>query len=145
MRAVIILGHGSRVPDAAKDMDNVARILKEKYHLDMVETCQMSRSGPHYGEILEKCIQNGAKEVMVIPCFLNKGMHIILDIPEMMQNEASKYPDIKMIYGNYLGFDPSYADILYKRICESENFPDVRTLKLESKEKFPVPPDSACQ
>ena len=140
MRAIIILGHGSRVPNAAKDMEKVAKILKEKYHLEMVETCQMSRLGPHYGEILEKCIHNGATEIMVIPYFLNKGLHIRIDIPEMMQQEATKYPDVKIIYGNCLGFDPSYADILNKRICESENFPDVRSLTLEPKENFPVPP-----
>ena len=60
MRAVIILGHGSRVPEAGKNMEIVASLLKEKYDLEMVESCQMSRLGPHYPEILAKCVEGGA-------------------------------------------------------------------------------------
>ena len=77
--------------------------------------------------------------MMVIPYFLNNGLHIRLDIPEMMKEEAKKYPDVKMIFGKPLGFDPRYADILYQRIQESLDLPDVRRLELEPRENFPVP------
>jgi sirohydrochlorin ferrochelatase len=139
VRAVIILGHGSRVPEAGKDMERVAALLKENYHLEMVEACQMSRLGPHYPEILARCVKNGATEVIVIPYFLNSGLHIRLDIPEMMKEEAEKYPHVKMIFGRRLGFDPQFADIIYRRIQESLDLPDVRRLDLEPRENFPVP------
>jgi sirohydrochlorin ferrochelatase len=139
MRAVIILGHGSRVPEAGKNMERVATLLKKKYHLEMVEVCQMSRLGPHYPETLDQCVEGGATEVVVIPYFLNNGLHIRLDIPEMMKEGAKKYPHVKMIFGKPLGFDPKYADIIYRRIQESLNFPDVRRLELEPRESFPVP------
>jgi sirohydrochlorin ferrochelatase len=140
MRAVIILGHGSRVPEAGKNMNTLGRLLKEKYALEMVEACQMSRLGPHFPETLAKCVANGATEVVVIPYFLNKGLHIRLDIPEMMQAEAEKYPAVKIIFGRQLGFDPMFADIIYQRIQESLDMPDVRDLALEPRESFPVPP-----
>ena len=139
MRAVIILGHGSRVPEAGKDMETVATLLKKDYNLEMVEACQMSRLGPHYPETLAKCVKNGATEVVVIPYFLNSGLHIRLDIPEMMKEEAEKYPHVKMIFGRHLGFDPKFADIIYRRIQESLDLPDVRRLELEPRESFPVP------
>ena len=50
----------------------------------------MSRLGPHYPEILAKCVEGGATEVVVIPYFLNNGLHIRLDIPEMMKEEAEE-------------------------------------------------------
>ncbi len=139
MRAIIILGHGSRVPEAAKNMEIVASLLKKKYDLQMVEVCHMSRLGPHYPETLARCVQRGATEVLVIPYFLNNGLHIRLDIPEMMKAGAEKYPHVKMIFGKHLGFDPMYADIIYQRIQESLDLPDVRSLQLESRENFPVP------
>lgn len=139
MRAVIILGHGSRVPEAGKDMKKVATLLKENYDLEMVEVCQMSRLGPHYPETLDKCVKNGATEVVVIPYFLNNGLHIRLDIPEMMKDGAEKYPHVKMIFGRHLGCDPRFADIIYRRIQESLDFPDVRCLELAPRESFPVP------
>jgi sirohydrochlorin ferrochelatase len=139
MRAVIILGHGSRVPEAGKDMETVASLLKQNYGLDMVEACQMSRLGPHYPEILAKCVSRGATEVVVIPYFLNCGLHIRLDIPEMMKEEAEKYPHVKMIFGKQLGFDPMFAGIICRRVQESLDLPDVRSLELEPRESFPVP------
>ena len=139
MRAIILLGHGSRVPGAGKDMEQAGNLLKEKYNLDMVVSCFMSRLGPHFPETLEKCVKEGAKEITVIPYFLNMGLHIRLDIPEMMQEEANKYTDIKLVYGKQLGFDDVFADILYKRIEESAELPDVRDLKLDPRDAFPVP------
>lgn len=139
MKAIILLGHGSRVPDAGKEMDRAIKLLKEKYKLGMVVGCHMSRIGPHFPETLEKVVSEGAKEVIVIPYFLNMGLHIRLDIPEMMQEEAKKYPGIKLIYGKQLGFDDVFADILHKRIQESSGLPDVRELNLAPREAFPVP------
>ncbi len=139
MRAVIILGHGSRVPEAGKDMGTVATLLKNKYDFEMVEACQMSRLGPHYPETLAKCVRNGATEVIIIPYFLNRGLHIRLDIPEMMKEEAKKYPHVKIIFGKRLGWDPMFADIIYRRIQESLDLPDVRRLELEPRDHFPVP------
>lgn len=139
MKAVILLGHGSRVPGAGDDMGKAAGLLKEKYQLDMVKSCHMSRLGPHFPETLASCVSKGAKEVVVIPYFLNMGLHIRLDIPEMMQEEAEKYPDVKLVYGKHLGLDEAFADILYKRIEASSNLPDVREIQLPDRDAFPVP------
>jgi sirohydrochlorin ferrochelatase len=93
--AVILLGHGSRVPDAGRNMHKVAGGLKNKYGYEIVEICYMSRLGPHFPEIFEKCIELGANRVMVIPYFLHDGLHLVLDIPEMMQEIAARYPGVK--------------------------------------------------
>jgi sirohydrochlorin ferrochelatase len=139
MKAVILLGHGSRVPGAGRDMEKVAQILKEKYTLDMVKSCHLSRLGPHFPETLAACVSEGANEVTVIPYFLNIGLHIRLDIPEMMQVEAEKYPDVKIIYGKHLGYDDSFADIIMKRIEESSQLDDIRNIELPKRDSFPVP------
>jgi sirohydrochlorin ferrochelatase len=139
MKAVILLGHGSRVPGAGDDMEKAARMLKEKYPLGRVVSCHMSRLGPHFPETLAACVSQGAKEVVVIPYFLNMGLHIRLDIPEMMQEEAEKYPDVKLVYGKHLGFDEAFVDILHKRVEESDDLPDIREVKLQPRDSFPVP------
>ncbi|MFH2043563.1 MAG: CbiX/SirB N-terminal domain-containing protein [Pseudomonadota bacterium] len=139
MKAFILLGHGSRVPGAGKDMETAALMLEEKYQLDIVECCNMSRLGPHFPETLKTCVLKGATEVIVIPYFLNMGLHIRLDIPEMMKKEAEKYPGIRLVYGKHLGFDEAFVDILHKRIEQSAALPDVREIELLPREKYPVP------
>ena len=58
--AIILLGHGSRVPEAGKDMERVAARLREKYGYPIIEVCFMSRLGPHFPEVFEKCVKLGA-------------------------------------------------------------------------------------
>lgn len=139
-KAVILLGHGSRVPEAGKHMEKVAEGLKRKYGYHMVEVCYMSRLGPHFPEIFEKCVAQGAADVMVIPYFLHDGLHLVLDIPEMMQELAAQYPHVKLILGKNLGFDDALVDLVEKRIEDSKDCCDVRELALPPRKKYPVPP-----
>lgn len=141
--AIIILGHGSRVRNAGSGMEKISELLKQKYNFPIVEYCFMSRLGPHFPEVLEQVVSRGAKHVMVIPYFLHTGLHIRLDIPEMMQHEAEKYPDVKIQLGANLGFDESLAVLVAKRIEESADVEDIRAVKLPERDSFPVPPGQA--
>jgi sirohydrochlorin ferrochelatase len=138
--AIILLAHGSRVPEAGRDMERVADYLKEKYAHPIVEICYLSRWGPHFPEILEKCVHQGAKKIIVIPYFLHAGLHILLDIPEMLQEEARKFPQVKVILGKSLGFNEALVDLVQRRIEEAMGFDDIKDLILPSKQKFPIPP-----
>jgi precorrin-8X/cobalt-precorrin-8 methylmutase len=137
---IILMGHGSRVPGAGKDMEEVAQRLKDKYGYPRVEICFISRLGPHFPEIFEKCVNQGAKKVLAIPYFLHEGLHLLLDIPEMMQQEAKKFPHVKLMLGRSLGFDEGLVDLVERRIEESKDLCDVRDLPLPGREKYPVPP-----
>ena len=129
IEAVILMGHGSRVPGAGEGMEKVAQWLKEKRPEAIIETCYMSELGPHFPEILEKCVRNGANKIIVMPYFLHLGIHLREDIPAMMGTEAKKYPGLTLILGRHLGFDESLADLVGKRLDESRELDDIREMK----------------
>jgi sirohydrochlorin ferrochelatase len=137
--AVILLGHGSRVPEAGKSMEKVALGLKRKYGYAIVEVCYLSRLGPHFPEIFEKCVQQGAHCVVIIPYFLHEGLHIVLDIPSMIQKTAARFPGVRVVLGKNLGFDDVLVDLVEKRIADSRQSCDVRDMTLPSKNQYPVP------
>jgi precorrin isomerase len=138
--AVILLGHGSRVPGANRSMLRVAAALKEKGRYANVETCNMSRLGPHFEETFEKCVQTGARKVLLLPYFLNEGLHMKLDIPAKMQEAVRRHPHVKLVFGKNLGFDPLLVRLTEKRIEESTSLADVREIRLPDEGAFPVPP-----
>lgn len=138
--AVIILGHGSRVHNAGSDMEKIAALLSEKYGYPTVAVCFMSRLGPHFPEVLQQVVEGGAEHVLVIPYFLHTGLHIRLDIPEMMKEEARKYPGVRIQLGKHLGYDESLAALVAKRIGESAGEKDIRDAELPERDAFPVPP-----
>ncbi len=123
--AVILMGHGSRVPGADSGMEEVARTIRERMGGVMIETCSMSMLGPRFGEIFEKCVKEGAKKVILIPYFLHFGAHMQEDIPEILLEKAALFPDVTLIMGKHLGFDDKLADLVIQRIRESENLEDV--------------------
>lgn len=138
--AVILMGHGSRVPGAGDGMEKVAERLHEQGEYGMVETCYMSRLGPHFPETLDRCVKSGATTIVLVPYFLHMGLHTRLDIPSMMKEEAQKYPGVKIIFGHNIGYDDALADIVRKRIGSSLALQDVRDITLDDREKFPLPP-----
>jgi len=137
--SVILIGHGSRVPGSGKDMEKVAGHLAADGRYHMVRACYMSRLGPFFPETLERLVNEGAKKVVVIPYFLHSGLHLVLDIPLMIQREAQKYPGVEVVYGKHLGYDEAMVALVNRRIGESRRLPDVRELELESRDTYPLP------
>ncbi len=137
--AVILLGHGSRVPEAGKSMEKVAAGLKTRFGYEIVEVCYLSRLGPHLPEAFKRCVKQGAHSVVVIPYFLHEGLHMVLDIPAELQDLASQYDHVRVTLGKNLGFDDVLVDRVERRIADSKDFSDVRDLVLPSRAEFPVP------
>jgi cobalamin biosynthesis Co2+ chelatase CbiK len=117
--AILLLGHGSRIPGASKDMETVVSRMKEKYGYQNVEIGFMSGLGPHLSEVMERLVNQGMKRVIVIPYFLHLGAHLLMDIPKMIQMEAQKFSQIQLILGRGLGFDESLVDLVHRNIQET--------------------------
>ncbi len=138
--AVILLAHGSRVPEAGEGMERLAARLRETSYNGIVETCYMSRLGPHFSEVFDRCAARGARNIILIPYFLHTGLHLVLDIPEMMQEKARQYSGVRVVLGKNLGYDECLVDLVSRRIKESRSLPDVRELQLKPRDSYPVPP-----
>jgi precorrin isomerase len=117
--AILLLGHGSRIPGASKDMETVVSRMREKYGYQNIEIGFMSGLGPHLSEVIERLANQGMKRVIVIPYFLHLGAHLLMDIPKMIQTEAQKFPQIRLSLGRGLGFDESLVDLVHRNIQET--------------------------
>jgi len=124
--AVVLLGHGSRVPTAGQAMEQVAARLRELGTFALVEVCHMSMQEPTLADALETCAKEGASKVVIVPYFLHEGAHIREDIPGMLREKAAEYPDMTLILGKHLGYDESLVDLVERRAMESLASSDVR-------------------
>ena len=139
--AIILIGHGSRVPASGNDMEKVAERLRGDNCYYMIEICYMSRMKPVFSEALKKVAESEAEKVVVIPYFLHSGLHLVLDIPKMIQENAKLFPGVNIIYGKHLGYDDAMVALIKRRIEESEALGDVRNLKLAERANYPLPKD----
>ncbi len=137
--AIILLGHGSRVPHAADPMYEAARGLERRAGFGRVEVCFMSRLGPHLPEVFDACVARGARRVMVVPYFLHGGMHLKIDIPELLRECVMRHPQVRVVFADRLGYDERFVEILERRIRGARLFPDIRDVPVEDPDRYPLP------
>lgn len=128
--AIILLGHGSRLPDAATAMEKVAQMLRGRLPQRIIEFAHMSLAGPRLEEVFAACVSKGVNDILVMPYFLHDGMHMKMDIPKILIGCLEKLPNVRCVLGKCLGYDEVLVDLVGKRIHESTVLPDIRTLKI---------------
>lgn len=116
MNGVVLIGHGSKVQAAEKDMELVAEALRRTLNNTILETSYLSLTPPPFEDAVTKCVEAGAKVIIVIPYMLSMGAHVMRDIPEMIRRESEKHAGVTIICGDYLSFDYGIVESVRSRI-----------------------------
>ena len=114
-KAVILLGHGSRVASANAPLATVVGWCAERMEDVRVEPAFLQLATPGLEETVEGLVAEGIKQITVVPFFLYQGAHVREDIPELVATLRSEYPQIKINLGEHLGVHPLMADIVAER------------------------------
>lgn len=120
-KAVIILNHGSRNKLAQQDFLNFVQTLKQEQPSLRIEHASMELSPPNMPSVISKLYNEGIRSIVVVPFFLFRGMHIVRDIPEMIKEQESNYPDLNIAMGKVLLPDGRLEQIVIERIREAIN------------------------
>ena len=116
MKGILIVGHGSRAKETEATLETVLAMAKAKLPEMIIEYGFMEFSDKTVEKAVNALIEKGVKEIKVVPYFLFTGMHIKKDIPQMVAECVSGFPDVKVVMGEPLGVDERLADILADRI-----------------------------
>ncbi len=84
MEALVLVGHGSRLPYSKEMVSTIANKIREKNLYDIVEIGMMEFNEPTIPQAIKSAIDKGAKKIIVVPVFLAHGNHTMRDIPKML-------------------------------------------------------------
>ena len=117
--AIVIVDHGSRLPDSNRLLEEVARLFGQRFadRHAIVEPAHMELAEPSIATAYARCVQRGAKRVIVAPFFLGPGKHWTHDIPRLTREAAAAWPGTTYHVTPTLGIDDLILDLLEKRIC----------------------------
>jgi len=119
-KALLIVAHGSRKDESNSEIHELANnIVSKSNAFAIVEACFLEIAKPSIPEGLEICVNKNASEILIMPYFLAAGRHVIEDIPQIINEEKIKYPDISIKLLPYLGSNPDIVDIL-KTLAEND-------------------------
>jgi sirohydrochlorin ferrochelatase len=129
--AVIIVDHGSRSEASNQLLQAVAQRFAERFagRYDIVEPAHMEMAEPSIAQALERCVQRGARRVVVCPFFLSPGKHMREDIPRLAAEAAARHAEISLIVAAPLGADDLILDLLHKRASEAIHGSEVAQLQ----------------
>ena len=115
-RAVVLVDHGSRAPEANALLDAVAERLRARLPDRSVHVAHMEIASPDLEEAIEACVAEGAREVVVHPYFLAPGRHASRDIPRMAERAAARHPGVAVRVTEPLGLHAGIVDAVVERI-----------------------------
>lgn len=114
MKALLIVAHGSRRKQSNDEVIEMAQKIKK--HNDnsfpIVHAGFLEITEPLIPESIEKCINEGATSVTVLPYFLNSGRHVVEDIPEIVNDTKKSYPNVPIVVTPHIGNSPVMINLL---------------------------------
>jgi len=114
MKALLLIAHGSKRKQSNDEVfalaDKLKRNCSEQYPI--IHAGFLDIAEPSIPDGIKKCAGDGATSIIILPYFLNSGSHVTEDIPNIVNNTRSHYPDIKIKIAPHLGASSLMTDLL---------------------------------
>jgi len=94
MKAILLISHGSRFTETEQEVREFVVQLKQQSDISIIEYAFLEIAHPSIPEGIEICVEKGATKVVILLNFLNAGKHVDEDIPRIVDEARSKYPDV---------------------------------------------------
>ena len=120
-RAIVLIDHGSREPGAGAPLEELARLLRERLPDREVATAHLEAAAPSLEEAVARAAAGGAREVVVLPCFLAPGRHATGDLPRRVRALAEEHPSLSLRLAQPFGAHPALVEVLLDRLRDLTN------------------------
>ena len=117
--AVLLMAHGSRIPEANDAVREIAAMVKEMTRFDIVEVSFREQHLPNIQQGIDTCVDQGAERIILMPYFLYMGAHVREDLPKEMAEAKQRYPRVEFVMGGHLGAHRKLAEIVAERIADT--------------------------
>ena len=121
--AVLLMAHGSRIPEANDAVREIAAMVKEMTRFDIVEVSFREQHLPNIQQGIDTCVDHGAERIILMPYFLYMGAHVREDLPKEMAEAKQRYPRVEFVMGGHLGAHRKLAEIVAERIADTMEKP----------------------
>ena len=113
-RALVIVDHGSRLPEAHAHLEKIAAQVRERAPGWRVYAAHLELADPSLEETLDACARDAVSEVTVHPLLLLPGRHLSSELPSRVRRAAAENPALRIRISSALGSDPRIAEWLLR-------------------------------
>ena len=116
---VLIIGHGSKDPNAKRSMEYVVEGIKPAY--SNVSSCFLEIEEPNIEQGIIKCKNDNPEVLVIVFYFLHEGAHVKRDIYEDLNPALEKANLPKVLITKHIGTDEKMVDLILERAKEVED------------------------
>ncbi|MEK4081063.1 sirohydrochlorin chelatase [Solibacillus sp. FSL K6-1126] len=120
MRAILYVGHGTRLKKGADEAIQFLETTKSYVETEIQETAFLELVEPNILEGVAKCVNQGATHISVVPILLLTAQHANEDIPAEIKIAKERYPHVTFSTGRPFGIHPALIETVYERIVEQQ-------------------------
>lgn len=117
---MIVVDHGSKRAESNLMLERFVEQFSDLFHgdagYDIVEPAHMELAEPSIPTAYARCVERGARVVVVCPYFLLPGKHWHQDIPAITASAARQHPGTSFLVTAPIGLHPLMAQVIRSRI-----------------------------
>lgn len=92
--SLILFAHGARDPRWKEPFLRLQQLTQAQRPDITVSLAFLELMEPRLPELVKQLVQDGCKEVTVVPIFFGQGGHVLRDLPVMVDQLKQDYPDV---------------------------------------------------
>ncbi|MBQ0934812.1 sirohydrochlorin chelatase [Ideonella paludis] len=94
MQGIILFAHGARLSQWAEPFERVAQSVRAARPDVVVELAFLEFMSPDLAQCGQGLVEQGCQRVDVLPLFLGAGGHVRKDLPERVEELATRFPEV---------------------------------------------------
>lgn len=92
-RSLVLFAHGARDPRWAEPFQRLRQLTQELAPDATVSLAFLEWMEPSLPELVHRLVQDGCKDITVVPVFFGQGGHVLRDLPPMIGKLKQDYPE----------------------------------------------------
>ena len=101
--ALVLFAHGARDPEWANPLRRVQAAIRQRAAGVVVELAFLEFMAPNLHDCAAALVADGATTIVVMPMFIAQGGHLKREVPEMLGQLRSTWPEIQFSLGDAIG------------------------------------------
>ena len=121
--ALLLVAHGSRLPEANAEVAQLATRLRETSgdQFGIVTHAFLEIAEPDILTGIDSCVAQGATQLSVLPYFLAAGRHVRDDVPALLDQARERHPDVTICLCDHLGTEAGLPELLLRLVGDNSS------------------------
>jgi len=118
MKGLLLVAHGSRLKQSNEEIIKLAEQIAKNASKEfgLTDCAFLQYADPDIPKQLENYVAKGVTDITVFPYFIAAGVHVIKDIPDMLEQFNKKHPQITIRLTGHLGSFAELADLIVDKV-----------------------------